>query len=98
VSEPGVCSLCSRSDMMREGLCPSCWRYLYPDAPDPFRGVAPRDSVRPMLLKTFLKSLIPMLDALANVLPPVHAEASALAEALRKHVDDTSAGPGSPPI
>jgi hypothetical protein len=43
----------------------------------------------------FLKSLIPLIDALASEVPEIRAEAHALAEALRRYVgEDVNVGPG----
>jgi hypothetical protein len=92
VSEPGFCTGCSkRRDDVREGLCPACWAFYYPEA----RPV--RDTLPPML-KTFVRSLIPTIDALASQVPEVRVEALALAAKMRAFVGDAdpSVGPGDP--
>lgn len=49
-----------------------------------------------MLLKTFVKSLIPTVDAMAAQVPEIRLEALALAAAMRAYVGlpEVSVGPG----
>ncbi len=98
MSDPGFCHGCSKiRDEVHENLCPSCWRYLYPDASSPFTASVPCDSVGAML-KTFVRSLIPTIEALASQVPEVKLEALALAAKMRNYVGDAepSVGPVQP--
>lgn len=51
------------------------------------------------MLTNFVRSLIPMVEAVAVGLPEVRAEAEAFAAALRRHVGETgpNVGPSIPP-
>jgi hypothetical protein len=62
--------------------------------PERFTASVPCDNVGAML-KTFVRSLIPTIDALASQVPEVRVEALALAAKMRAFVgDDASVGPG----
>jgi hypothetical protein len=65
--------------------------------PERFTASVPCDNVAAML-KTFVRSLIPTIDALASQVPEVRVEALALAAKMRSYVGDAepSVGPIDP--